>query len=162
MFTFAFILNIVVLGIGGILLLVGLLLLGFGIFALLRARRAPVAAPSYSKSVDYPAENGIERGFEDKQQWASEIAAGAGPAGGGSAGAGSAGAGSAGAGIGEAGRDAAGDISDGETSRSEAGSTASNWFKNVKHAREKSFLVVGGLLALIGVYMLLSTIALIA
>lgn len=139
MFTFAFIINIVVLGIGGVLLLVGLLLLGFGLYALLKARRATESTPSYSQSVDYPAENGIEKGFEDKQQWADEIVAGASST-----------------------SDIRVNAASEDAPQSEASSAASNWFKNVKHAREKSFLVVGALLGLIGIYMLLSTIALIS
>lgn len=134
MFSLAFILNIVVLGIGGILLLVGILLLGFGIFALIKARRSPVSTPSYSSSVDYPSENGIEKGFDDKPQWADEIVTEA--------------------------RDAANGERD--DSEAEPALEADSSFRKIKNGREKSFLVVGGLLVLIGLYMLFNAIALIA
>lgn len=123
MFTFAFVTNIVVLGIGGLMLLVGILLLGFGIFALLRARRAPAeAVPSYSTPVDYPAEAGMDENFEDAPRWADEIAADAGEGG--------------------------------------AGAGAEGSRKRIAHGREKAYIGVGALLALLGVYLLLNAITL--
>ncbi|MDJ1371360.1 hypothetical protein [Gulosibacter molinativorax] len=172
MFTFAFIANIVVLGIGGILLLVGILLLGYGIFVLVQARRAPEhESPSYSQSVGYPAENGIDEDFEDAPQWAEAIAVepqaqAATTAADSNAGGGVGVGRGADSGRADAVGSAAGDSAAGDSNARASNARGSNASEasrpRIKHGREKALLFVGGLLALLGIIMLLNTIALFA
>lgn len=138
MLSVAFIANIVVLVIGGLLLLVGILLLGFGIVELLKARRSTdSASPSYSAPVDYPAEAGMDEDFEDAPRWAGGIAVEP---------------------------DASSVDADAHAgARAESGPD-SGQAKNtrIKNGREKSLIAVGALLVLLSIFILLNSIVMLA
>lgn len=144
MLSVAFIANIVVLVIGGLLLLVGILLLGFGIVELLKTRRSPdSASPSYSAPVDYPAEAGMDEDFEDAPRWAGGIAV-------------EPDASSV---------DADVDVDvDADAGASAESGPDSGQAKNtrIKNGREKSLIAVGALLVLLSIFILLNSIVMLA
>lgn len=138
MLSVAFIANIVVLVIGGLLLLVGILLLGFGIVELLKARRSPdSASPSYSAPVEYPAEAGMDEDFEDAPRWAGGIAVEP---------------------------DASSVDVDVDAGASAESGPDSGQAKNtrIKNGREKSLIAVGALLVLLSIFILLNSIVMLA
>lgn len=138
MLSVAFIANIVVLVIGGLLLLVGILLLGFGIVELLKTRRSPdSASPSYSAPVEYPAEAGMDEDFEDAPRWAGGIAVEP---------------------------DASSVDVDVDAGASAESGPDSGQAKNtrIKNGREKSLIAVGALLVLLSIFILLNSIVMLA
>lgn len=140
MLSVAFIANIVVLVIGGLLLLVGILLLGFGIVELLKARRSPdSASPSYSAPVEYPAEAGMDEDFEDAPRWAGGIAV-------------------------EPDASSVDVDVDVDAGASAESGPDSGQAKNtrIKNGREKSLIAVGALLVLLSIFILLNSIVMLA
>ncbi|MGO1544915.1 MAG: hypothetical protein ACTHXA_11335 [Gulosibacter sp.] len=153
MFSMMLIMNFVVLGIAGIMVLVGLLLAGYGVYALIKARRATESdAPSYSEWVEYPSEPGVEPGFEDAPRWADGIAGDADRFGAAGGSAGEATGGSAG--------EAAGGTSGAPTNSTD--DVGPDVRRRLKNGREKSFIAVGVLLFLLGLFLLLNAIVFLA